>query len=59
MNQLTESKKIVHAQTVLTNEDIQGLKTKTGEPSIKEAPRQGSGALPGMRQYQVIQGRRE
>ena len=37
MNQLTERKKIVHAQTVLTLEDIQALKTKTGEPSIKDA----------------------
>lgn len=37
MNQLTERKKIVHAQTVLTVEDIQALKTKTGESNIKDA----------------------
>lgn len=36
MNQLTERKKIVHAQTVLTVEDIQ-TKTKTGESNIKDA----------------------
>jgi hypothetical protein len=34
---LTKRKKIVHAQTVLKVEDIQALKTKAGEPSIKDA----------------------
>jgi Family of unknown function (DUF5371) len=59
LNQLTERKKIVHAQTVLTVEDIQALKTKTGESNIKDALAQGNGALPGMQPYQIIQERRE
>jgi hypothetical protein len=29
--------KIMHAQTVLTVEDIEALKLKTGEPSTKDA----------------------
>jgi hypothetical protein len=29
--------KIMHAQTVLTEEDIEALKTKTGESSTKDA----------------------